>query len=253
MKNILTLIVILIYLNSSAQKHTIDTDKPDQTDGTHVVAAGELQIESDVYFNEIEDEYPSIISSSLIRIGLVESWELRLVVEEGIQRDVFIQETTQGIFPFAAGAKAELLKNHWWLPDISFIGLIQIPVISRNEENKMRWASFGAVAYEKEFGKISLDVNTGVKSSAFNKDHCYQGSGSLRYDLSERLMFFLEYFGELSQDGIPKHNADTGIIFFVKKNFQFSASAGTSILSDKFNRFMLVGMGYNISKEKRAD
>jgi len=194
MKKTLILLSCFFSLNVFSQER-IDSDRPDQTDGTHVIEPGSIQIEPDFYYNEFAEEDPAVINSTLLRIGILTRSELRIIVEEGIQRDIFISESTQGISPLSVGNKTTLLSNHKWLPDISLLASIQIPATSKSEENKMKWAPMAVIAFKRELKKFELDVNVGLKGNAFKDGYSWLGSNSFRYDFHEKFIGFVEYFG----------------------------------------------------------
>ena len=241
--------ILLTLTNIYAQNdNRIDTDRPDQTDGTQIVKPGEFQVETDLYYNSFSEYDPAVITSTLIRIGALKFAELRVVVEEGIQRDIFIDETAQGVFPLAIGTKVEILKKHKNLPDISLIGTMQVPATSRSSDMQMRWAPFFALAYEKKFGKLSVDVNTGIKGAAFEDKYSYQASSSFRFELTKKFIVFAEYFGQYAPTLIPQHNVDSGFIYYLKENLQICASVGSTLLFEDYNRFVLIGTAFRLPK-----
>jgi hypothetical protein len=70
----------------------INTDRPDQTDGASVVDEKSLQLESEFYYNKFGSGKLALISSSLLRYGLLKNVEARLLVEQGQERDLFIRK-----------------------------------------------------------------------------------------------------------------------------------------------------------------
>ncbi|MBC7388008.1 MAG: transporter [Opitutaceae bacterium] len=248
MKFITITLLLFSFTVVYCREDRIDSDRPDQTDGTHVIKPGEVQIESGLYYNSFEEDDPAFISSSLLRIGVLNFSELRIIAEEGTRRDVFTEETGHGIYPLAVGTKVSLLKDHKNLPDISFIGTMQVPITSKTDEKQMKWSPIFNMAYEKEIWKFSLDVNTGKKWNAFDDGFTYQGTGSLRYEITKKWMSFIEYYGQYSPEIHPQHNMDGGLIYYVKPNIQVSASTGTTIFYEDYNRFILIGAAIRLPK-----
>ncbi len=234
-------VLLFCFNNIYCQEDRIDSDRPDQTDGTNVIKPGQVQLESGFYYNSFAEEDPALINSSLLRIGVLKVSELRIIVEEGIKRDYFTEETGQGIYPLAVGSKVKLLEAHKNLPDISFVYTMQVPLTSKTQDKQMKWSPILNVAYEKEIGEVSLDINTGVKWNAFDYDFTYQGTSSLRYEITKNWMAFFEYFGQFSPEIHPQHNIDTGVIYYITQNIQLSASTGSTLFYEDYNRFVLIG------------
>jgi len=233
------LFTLIPYLSVHSQ-NKINSDRPDQTEGTHAIQPRELQIEADFYYNYFEKEKSALISSSLIRLGLMEKAEFRLVVEEGRQRDAFI-ETTQGVYPLSAGTKVELIKEHAWIPNISGLAYLQLPFTSKSEENKLRWSPAFVLATEYDVDKLSIDVNVGVKWGAFEPAKALMASSSFRYEWSEKLQSFIEYYAQFSLQSHPMHNSDLGVMYLFSDQFQMSLSFGTSLYAEEYNGFAMVG------------
>lgn len=199
------------------QHNKINTDRPDQTEGTQVMGKKELQIEADFYYNYFEKEKSALISSNLIRLGLAKRAELRVVVEEGRQRDAFI-ETTQGVYPLSVGSKVSVIKEHKWIPNVSLIGYLQLPFVSKTSENKMMWAPAIIVATEYDISKLSIDVNLGLKGGAFSPQKAFMASTSFRLECSDKIQAFIEYFSQYPEGSHPRHNADTGMMYLFPIN-----------------------------------
>lgn len=230
------------------QEDKINPDRPDQTEGTHVIAPGEVQLEADFYYNYFQEEKDALISSNLLRVGIVPRAELRLIVEEGRQRDVFIDETTQGVYPLSLGTKIALIKEHDWIPNISVSPSVQLPFTSRTSENKMLWSPSVILATEYEIEKFSIDFNVGWKQSAFDTHNAAIASASFRYEWTEKLESFVEYFGAYSASSHPRHNADMGLMYLLSKQLLISASWGTSLLQEEYNGFALAGFAFRLPK-----
>lgn len=240
MRPLLLPLGLLFSLSLVGQDNKINSDRPDQTEGTHVIQPGELQIEADFYYNYFEKEKAALISSNLIRVGLLKQAELRLVLEEGRQRDAFI-ETTQGVYPLSAGTKVELIKEHAWIPNVSGLAYLQLPFTSKSEENKLRWSPAFVLASEYDVAKLSMDVNVGVKWGAFEPTKALMASSSFRYEWSEKLQSFIEYYGQFSTQSHPMHNSDLGFMYLFTDQFQMSLSFGTSLYAEEYNGFVMLG------------
>jgi len=129
MRQILFFLFVLWLNYATAQDSSrMETDRPDQTDGANVLNKKEVQFETELYYNTFDSGRAAIISSSLLRYGLFKNCEVRLLIEEGRERDKFIDETTQGFYPLALSVKLALLKDHPILPDVVLITYVKMPL-----------------------------------------------------------------------------------------------------------------------------
>lgn len=235
------------YLTALCQDDKINSDRPDQTEGTHVMKPKEVQIEADFYYNYFENDKSALISSNLIRLGVLKQAEFRVVVEEGRQRDAFI-ESTQGVYPLSAGTKVKLIDEHAWIPNISGLAYVQLPFTSKTGENKMLWSPAFVLASEYDIAKLSIDVNVGIKWGAFEPQKSLMTSASFRYEWSEKLQSYVEYYGQFAREEHPMHNSDVGVMYLFTNQFQGSVSFGTSLYAEEYNGFVLVGTAFKLAK-----
>lgn len=127
----LLLIIMIPVLIAAQDTASIKTDRPDQTDGTEIIGKGKLQVETELYYNWFKEGRAAIISSTLIRHGVTKNIELRLLAEDGRERDRFIEETAQGLYPLAMGTKIAIIQNKKSIPDVSLINYIKLPFTSK--------------------------------------------------------------------------------------------------------------------------
>ena len=72
MKNKLFIFLLLLYQSTDIYSQLI-TDRPNQTDTSVIINTGDIQIETGISLQEIETNI-----SSLIRIGIISGFELRI-------------------------------------------------------------------------------------------------------------------------------------------------------------------------------
>jgi hypothetical protein len=87
MRGNITLLLLLAHLVAIAQ-NKIETDRPDQTENTFVMRPRDLQFETGFILDRFNhtNEY---IGHGLVRYGVVKNVELRLLIEEGKNRDAY--------------------------------------------------------------------------------------------------------------------------------------------------------------------
>ena len=77
------------------QEKEMNTDRPDQTEETHVLEKGQFQIETGFLYNKLNSGQNAWICRSMIRYGISKILEVGLLIEQGKERNRYIQETVQ--------------------------------------------------------------------------------------------------------------------------------------------------------------
>jgi hypothetical protein len=227
------------------EQDKINTDHPDHTDGTTVIDPKTFQFETQVYVNRFDAGKDAIIASSLLRYGLFKNIEARILVEQGQERDRFISETTQGMYPLALSAKIALLKDKKYLPDISLIPYLHVPVTSQ-KGNYGYWSPLVTLAMEKQLDKLTIAANGSYKQEAFEKQWLWQASGELKYEFSERFSVFAEYFAQYGHEEAPLHNVDGGLLYYISPDWLVHVAAGSTIFHEEKNYFGNLGVAFRV-------
>lgn len=84
------------------QQSEMSIDLPGQTEETALVEKGQVQLETSLLYNRYKNVPSSLIGRALLRYGLSKRLEIRFLVEDGRQRDQYIEETVQSIYPLEA-------------------------------------------------------------------------------------------------------------------------------------------------------
>src|ERR1044071_8737698 len=94
-------IALVLYgctLHSYGQKKEMNTDRPDQTDETHVLNKGQFQFETGILYNDFDTGRSAYINRTMIRYGISKILEAGLLIEQGSERDRYIEETVQSTY-----------------------------------------------------------------------------------------------------------------------------------------------------------
>jgi hypothetical protein len=241
---IFVLCLLVPFLNKAQDK--IETDRPDQSENTHIINPNEFQVETGILVNGYKEGDASLIGSALVRYGLAKRVELRLLVEEGKRSLTYFQETAQGRFPIALSAKVALVEDDRVLPDITLVSFLNLPVISHPDENT-HWAPAFIMALEKEVSKVTLTGNGGVQWDAFQPGHSYQGTGGISYEVGTNWKLFGEYYGRYENGKIPLHNLDAGLLYTLNNNVQLDLAYGRSIHAELPNSFITLGISFKLA------
>lgn len=224
----------------------MNTDIPDQSEATYTMKPHQVQVEEKLWFNYFEQNKNAFISSTLIRYGVVKRVEARIMIEEGVARDVFTEETTQSCSPLALSAKYSLINTHTLFPNITLVGYLQIPITSQSSERQLLWTPTFILAAEKKIKKWNFSVNAGIKENNFDPHIAWLAVSSIRYQMAKKLQVFGEYFAQYANTAHPYHNADAGVQYDVRTNIQLFATTGTNIDAEEWNPFVATGFALRL-------
>ena len=227
MKNYIILIIFsLSFANNFAQ---ISTDRPDQTEGTHVLKNGNFQIESGWTFNSDGGSL-----NNLLRIGTFKGIELRFSTNL-----ISGHEDMTGLFPSLGnlefGAKFKILDKKETLTKISFLSHLSLS--TEYSDNSGGLLNRILVSHELS-ESFELAYNLGY-SKYFEQDN-----GLLVYSLVIAKSFgnlgaFVEIFGD------SYSNWDLGITYLIKDNLQADISYGQGINNEL--SYLSIGAAWNFS------
>ena len=227
MKNYIILIIFsLSFTNNFAQ---ISTDRPDQTEGTHVLRNGDFQIESGWTFNSDGGSL-----NNLLRIGTFKGIELRFSTNL-----ISGHEDMTGLFPsldnLEFGAKFKILDKKETLTKISFLS--HLSVSTEYSDNSGGLLNRILVSHELS-ESFELAYNLGY-SKYFEQDN-----GLLVYSLVMAKSFgnlgaFVEIFGD------SYSNWDLGITYLIKDNLQADISYGQGINNEL--SYLSIGAAWNFN------
>ena len=227
MKNYI--ILILFSLTFSNNFGQISTDRPDQTEGTHVLRNGDFQIESGWTFNS---EGGSL--NNLLRIGTFKGIELRFSTNL-----ISGHEDMTGLFPsldnLEFGAKFKILDKKETLTKISFLSHLSLS--TEYSDNSGGLLNRILVSHELS-ESFELAYNLGY-SKYFEQDN-----GLLVYSLVIAKSFgnlgaFVEIFGD------SYSNWDLGITYLIKDNLQADISYGQGINNEL--SYLSIGAAWNFN------
>ena len=227
MKNYI--ILILFSLTFSNNFGQISTDRPDQTEGTHVLRNGDFQIESGWTFNSDGGSL-----NNLLRIGTFKGIELRFSTNL-----ISGHEDMTGLFPsldnLEFGAKFKILDKKETLTKISFLS--HLSVSTEYSDNSGGLLNRILVSHELS-ESFELAYNLGY-SKYFEQDN-----GLLVYSLVVAKSFgnlgaFVEIFGD------SYSNWDLGITYLIKDNLQADISYGQGINNEL--SYLSIGAAWNFN------
>jgi hypothetical protein len=196
----------------------INPDRPDVTNGTHIVDVGLLQVEAGAQHVRFGTQR-SVGTPLTLRVGLTEWLEGRLGT------DGFLHQTDQGSSVngtgnVQVGAKVRLFAEPGGIPVLSILPTINLPIASESKGLGSGQADVTLVMLTgTDLGRTShIDFNYGVGAIGASqaRPHFTQHlvSVSFSHSLTEQLNPYLEafWFSRLDPDGGRVFSLDAGAI-----------------------------------------
>jgi hypothetical protein len=230
MKKILTLFALLHVQLANAQNNLpINTDRPDQSDGTYILTKNNFQIE-----NGITVANQTFINNFMLRYGITNSTEIRLLADAGKEEGI------NGLKPIGVSIKQRIIENKGIVPAITLVGYLrQENIASKNfKTNETSYNIF--LAFQNDItDALSVGYNIGTAKGFKNISF----TTSVGYSCTNKLTTYAEYFSNFIKQDKPSHNIDGGLLYLLKNNLQIDAAIGTS-LTEKNSLFFTTGISY---------
>lgn len=236
----LTLLLILFFCHCvSAQKASpINSDRPDQSDGTYTMPKNTFQLEAGCTLGKNINSY--FLQTNMLRYGITKSTEIRILFDFGTVG------SEKGIFAPGISVKQYLLPQKRWFPEISAVGYIRLPYLATDNFKTDSPAATFLLAFQNTItDQFSIGYNLGTTLDGDNAYNTWIVTASVAYQLTQKISFFLEYFSSFENILKPSSNIDTGVLWLLKDNFQIDLAIGTTITQDDKNRFVTTGISYS--------
>lgn len=244
MKIVFLLISFLfIALASAAQNEPIATDRPDQTETPQLVPPKYLQLEHGLTLEKDGPVKMLFIPSTLIRYGVNEYFELRLVAEPLVYWN---GGSDFGFSPLEAGVKIKMLEEKGCLPQLAFIGHVAIPKTATDVFDIVYVApSFRIAANHGITDNFGIGYNAGIEWDGLSAEPTFIYTLTLAAGLTDKLSAFAEVYGFIPQKSdFIDHRIDGGFTYLINNDFQLDLSAGWGYTADAPDYFAGIGVSY---------
>jgi hypothetical protein len=196
----------------------IEPDRPDVTNGSHIVDEGLAQVEIGIQQARLGTQR-SFGTPMTLRVGLLDWLEAR-VSSDGYLRATDTTSSVSGGGNVQVGAKVRLFADPGGLPVLSILPTVNLPVASVSKGLGTGDADFTLVMLTgTDLGRTShVDVNYGIGAigAGQGRPHFAQQlvSVSLSHSLTEQLSPYVEgfWFSKADPDGGPVFSIDAGFI-----------------------------------------
>ena len=83
-------------------QNVLNTDRPDQSDGSHIVEKNHVQVETGLQFSKLDEITKGFDNVTLIRFGVTKRFEIRFLNQYSTVRD---SASVSGLHPFTISFK----------------------------------------------------------------------------------------------------------------------------------------------------
>ena len=268
MRKIFAILLVSASVYCNAQ---IETDRPDFTESPNVVPKGALQIETGFI---LENDYSAkeqrnskiqlsernfTANTTLFRFGLTENIELRLNTNYGISKvinmnDIGILDSTHnpylsnisGFSTSFIGFKTNLYKNDKL--SIGFLGHLYIPELASQDFAKVSGQKIAPeflipLTYDIT-DRFGIAVQYGLTWDGFTANPTTSYTLALGYGITEKLSFYVEPYGFLTNNGEELHLINGGFTYLVNDDFQVDLTGGFGLNEAAPDNFLNCGASF---------
>lgn len=248
MKIFTTLILSFLIYFSYAQnneKPELIGDRPDQTESAFVLPKGYFQFEDGfIYENETSNKQNISYSSMLLRYGLFENFELRFAHEYNKVKQAG-QSDVNGFSPISIGAKIHVNEEKGWIPQIAFLGHINIAKTGSKDFMQSYHSSQLVLTFNHTLSDFwSVGYSLGVE---FPDDINYSiGTYTLvsGFALSEKVGAFVEIYGDFAKYMYADNKVNGGVTYLVTPSLQLDFAGGFGLSESSAKNYYTLGLIY---------
>ncbi len=231
-------LVLALATPARGQSETLlsDPDRPDVTNGTHIVRPGLVQIEFGGLYSRDAPGQATANSPFTVRIGVTDWIEAR-VGADGVLTQSTTDSRTTGFGNVQLGAKLRLWSDPGGVPVLSVLPAINLPTAKTDNGLGSGDADFTiAVLTGTDIGSRGhIDVNYGLGAIGAGKGlpHFAQHllSASVSAAATDRWNPYVEvfWFSRTEADGAAETSIDVGVIYELGSHFALDGGVQSGI------------------------
>ena len=245
-KSILFAGMIFICSYGLSAQNVINTDRPDQSDGTHIVEKNLIQLETGLQFSKFDEATTGFDNVTLIRFGVTRHFEVRLLNQYSIVND---SSKTSGFRPPTISFKNQLCVQKGLLPKITLVSYFRLPVtFSPAFKGDHLGYTFTFAGRHDLTPKMKIYSNLGINRDQESTDISYLATLEVNYNVTDRFSSFVEYFGNYAVQTSSSNGMDFGFIYAFKNNFAVDLAVGAPTMSLASNRFISFGISARLPR-----
>ena len=245
-KGIFFLGIILIGSYGLSAQNVINTDRPDQSDGTHIVEKYLTQVETGLQFSKFDEATTGFDNVTLIRFGVTRRFEVRLLNQYSVVND---SNRTSGFRPLTISFKNQLCVQKGLLPKITLVSYFRLPItISPAFKGEHLGYTFTLAGRHDLTPKMKIYSNLGINRDQESTDISYLATLEANYNVTDKFSSFIEYFGNYAAHSSSSNGMDIGFIYAFKNNFAIDLAVGSPTMNLGLNRFVSFGISARLPR-----
>jgi len=202
---LLCIAITLFKAENVFAQESIITDRPDMTEASYLVPVGWLQIEAGAFVdNANANEYEFVYNTTLIRYGISESIELRLL-QDYLGYYVNDTEVAKGLSPFGFGAKITIAKESGWIPETAIIGHLFLKTGEKAFRAQSINPQFRFTFANSLPNEFALSYNFGAEWDGATTDATAIYTLSLARNLFNSICAYVEIYGFVPENSVSDH------------------------------------------------
>lgn len=238
--------IILICCYGLAAQNVINTDRPDQSDGTHIVEKNLFQVETGLQFSKSDEVTNGFDNVTLIRFGVTRRFEVRLLNQYSVVND---SNANSGFRPLTISFKNQLCDQKGLMPKITLVSYFRLPfTLSPAFKGDHLGYTFIVAARHDLAPKMKVYANLGINRDQESTDVNYLATLEVNYNVTERFSSFIEYFGNYAVHTSSSNGMDIGFIYAIKNNFAVDLAIGSPTMNLASNKFISFGISARLPR-----
>lgn len=145
------------------------------------------------------------------------------------------------------GVKLGITEEKGLLPEIAFIGHINVPFLASNDfKTKSTGTDFRFSLSHTLNEQSSLGYNLGMAWDGEITTAIYLYTIAYGYSFTDKIGAYLELYGDSYEDSNFEHLWNAGFTYLLNDNVQLDVSGGTGITKDIQDLFLSAGISFRI-------
>ena len=224
------------------QKPLVNPDRPDQTDAAYTIEKRYLQLENGLFLQHDEESKTYGIANILLRLGLINSFELRLSGLLANAKKKFVPANT-GIQFSELGFKINIFRQKGILPAASFGSSSTLPFLFSAPFKTGLTQNTTKFLFSNDLNTTTqLGYNVGIVTVKHEAPVWFY-TISFSKGLNEKLGCFIENYSFFQSAARPDFNFDGGFSYSLSDFFVTDIAAGFSA-SNSQTYFITAGISY---------
>ena len=234
-------------ISFSQEKDTVILigDRPDQTESGYLVPKGYFQFEDGFVYESENDRNTNIsYSSILLRYGLFKHFELRIGTDYNHVKSS-VNNDLKGFSPLSIGGKIHVNEEQGWIPQIAFIGQIDI-------------ANTGGIDFLQEYHSTKMlltfghnlpnDLSIGYSIAVEFPEQVNYAVGTYTlvagYSITDKIGTFIEVYGDFSKYMTAQNKFNGGVTYLIHPKVQLDFAGGFGLSQYSPDNYFTFGLIY---------